>query len=76
MNVVKIDAKPNESVITLLKEQLEQAERGEIVRVGIIAELPGGEWQTSFSASADRRVDAAMMIELAMRRLGFLWSDR
>ena len=76
MNVVKIDAKPNESVIKLLKEWLEQAERGEIVRVGIIAELPGGEWQTSFSASADRRVDAAMMIELAMRRLGFLWSDR
>ena len=71
MNIVKIDAKPNESVITLLKEWLEQAERGEIVRVGIVAELPGGEWQTAFSASADKRVDAAMMIELAMRRLGF-----
>ena len=71
MNVVEIKSKPNESVITLLKEQLEQAERGEIVRVGIVAERTGGEWQTAFSASADKRVDAAMMMELAMRRLGF-----
>jgi hypothetical protein len=71
MNVVKIDAKPNESVITLLKEWLEQAERGEITRIGIIAERPGGEWQSAFSASADKRIDSAMLLELALRRLGF-----
>jgi len=61
----------NENAIAMLEQWLEDAKNGEVVSVGIIGKRSGGEWQTSFSSSDNRLEDAAMLIELGMRRLGF-----
>jgi hypothetical protein len=71
MEQVKIFApKPQLAVIEMLERQLERARAGEISRLGIVFEQPDGCWGSEFSRSDDSRVDAAMLIELAMRRLG------
>jgi len=68
-----IEQKPNQDVIDLLEQHLERARRGDITRLGVIYELKGDEgWGTAFSSSDSRREDVAMLIELAMRRLGFV----
>lgn len=58
-------------VVATLEAVLERARAGEVTRVGIVFEHPGGTWNSTFSASEDRRIDAAMLIELGLRRLGF-----
>lgn len=68
---IKATTPHNENAITLLEQWLEDAKAGEIISVGIIGKRIGGDWQTSFSSSDNRLEDAAMLIELAMRRLGF-----
>lgn len=62
----------NENTIAMLEQWLEDAKNGDIVSVGLIGKRPGGEWQTSFSSSDNRLEDAAMLFELAVRRLGFM----
>lgn len=66
-----IEPKPNQDAITLLEEILERAREGDIVSVGIVYDLQGGGWGSAFSSSNNHRQDAAMLMELAMRRLGF-----
>jgi len=61
----------NEDVILLLEQWLQDAKDGQIVSVGIVGKRAGGEWQTSMSRSENALEDAAMLIELGMRRLGF-----
>jgi len=61
----------NEDVILLLEQWLQDAKDGQIVSVGIVGKRTGGEWQTSMSRSDNGLEDAAMLIELGMRRLGF-----
>lgn len=61
----------NEDTIQMLTEWLRQAEDGELVTVGLVGKLIGGEWQSGMSYSTNRLEDAAMLIELGMRRLGF-----
>jgi hypothetical protein len=61
----------NEDVILLLEQWLQDAKDGQIVSVGIVGKRTGGEWQTSMSRSENALEDAAMLIELGMRRLGF-----
>jgi hypothetical protein len=61
----------NEDVILLLEQWLQDAKDGQIVSVGLVGKRVGGEWQTSMSASENALEDAAMLIELGMRRLGF-----
>lgn len=61
----------NEDVILLLEQCLQDAKDGQIVSVGIVGKRTGGEWQTSMSRSENALEDAAMLIELGMRRLGF-----
>jgi len=68
---IKATTPHNEDAIAMLEQWLEDAKDGQIVRVGLIGKRPGGEWQTSFSSSDNRLEDAAMLIELGMRRLGF-----
>jgi hypothetical protein len=61
----------NEDAISLLEQWLQDAKDGQIVSVGIVGKRAGGEWQTSMSRSDNGLEDAAMLIELGMRRLGF-----
>lgn len=61
----------NEDVILLLEQWLQDAKDGQIVSVGIVGKRTGGEWQTQMSRSENALEDAAMLIELGMRRLGF-----
>lgn len=67
----EIKRQPNQDVIDLLESNLERARRGEIIRCGIIYELGAQGWGTAFSSSTDSRIDAAMLMQLAMRRMGF-----
>ena len=61
----------NESCVATLEAWLEDARKGELVSVGIIGRRIGGEWQTGFSSSPNSAEDAGMLLELAIRRLGF-----
>jgi hypothetical protein len=72
MNVLEL-RKPdaNSEVVDLLERCLRNAREGVLVSVGIVALRNGGEWETSFSASPNALMDAAMLMELAVRRLGF-----
>jgi predicted sugar kinase len=60
-----------ESVIRTLEEMLDRAYDGEIESVEIIFSSIGGGWGTTASTSIDCRSSAAMLMELAIRRLGF-----
>ena len=68
---IKATAPHRENVITMLEEWLEDAKDGNIISIGLIGKRVGGEWQTSFSSSDNRIEDAAMLLELGIRRLGF-----
>ena len=69
---IKVTTPNNEDVITILEQWLEDAKAGQIIAVGVIGKRVGGEWQTGFSSSDNGLEDAAMLIELGMRRLGFI----
>jgi hypothetical protein len=59
------------SAIAVLEELLERARNGEINSIEIMFATTNGEWGTAASIGVDVRLSAAMLIELAMRRLGF-----
>ena len=59
------------SVIQTLEDMLDRANRGEIESVEIVFSSVGGGWGTTASTGTDCRQNAAMLMELAMRRLGF-----
>jgi len=61
----------NGDCIALLEQWLENAKNGELISVGLIGKRVGGEWQTAMSSSQNGLEDAAMLIELGIRRLGF-----
>ena len=69
---IKVTTPNNEDVIKILEQWLEDAKDGQIISVGLIGKRVGGEWQTGFSSSDNGLEDAAMLIELGMRRLGFI----
>jgi hypothetical protein len=62
----------NQEAIDLLESWLSEARDGNIITVGIVGRRTGGEWQTDMSRSDNTLEDAAMLIELGMRRLGFV----
>lgn len=68
---IKVTTVDNSDAVSMLEQWLEDAKAGEIISVGLIGKRVGGEWQTSFSRSDNGLEDAAMLIELGMRRLGF-----
>lgn len=73
MNAVEMGAAPraNGEAVRMLLKYLELARAGTLLRVGVIAETDG-QWTSEFSSSDDQRVDGAMLIELGIRRLGFI----
>ena len=68
---LKATTPDNGDCIALLEQWLEDARGGEIVTVGLVGKRVGGEWQTAMSSSQNSLEDAAMLIELGIRRLGF-----
>lgn len=68
---IKVTTADNSDTVNMLEQWLEDAKAGEIITVGLVGKRPGGEWQTAMSSSQNRLEDAAMLIELGMRRLGF-----
>lgn len=58
--------------IAMLESWIDMAKRGDVVSVGLIGLGANGEWRTAFSASPNGLMDAAMLMELAIRRLGFV----
>ena len=68
---IKVTTADNSDAVNMLEQWLEDAKAGEIITVGLVGKRPGGEWQTAMSSSQNRLEDAAMLIELGMRRLGF-----
>jgi predicted esterase YcpF (UPF0227 family) len=68
---IKVTTHDNSDAIEMLEQWLEDAKSGEVVTVAIVGKRVGGEWQTGMSSSQNRLEDAAMLIELGMRRLGF-----
>jgi hypothetical protein len=69
--LLKATTPDNGDCIALLEQWLEDARAGEIVTVGLVGKRVGGEWQTAMSSSQNGLEDAAMLIELGIRRLGF-----
>lgn len=68
---LKATTPDNSDAIAMLEQWLEDAKAGEIVTVGLVGKRIGGEWQTAMSSSQNSLEDAAMLIELGIRRLGF-----
>ena len=68
---IKVTTADNSDTVNMLEQWLEDAKAGEIITVGLVGKRVGGEWQTAFSRSDNGLEDAAMLIELGMRRLGF-----
>ncbi len=68
---LKATTPDNDDCIALLEQWLENAKNGELISVGLIGKRIGGEWQTAMSSSQNGLEDAAMLIELGIRRLGF-----
>jgi hypothetical protein len=68
---IKAVSPNNDNTIAVLEDWLEMAKSGELISVGLIGKRTGGDWQTAFSSSDNRLEDAAMLIELGLRRLGF-----
>ena len=62
----------NEACVNMLEEWLAQAKEGKLISVLMVGRLVAGEWQTGASRSENRAEDAGMLMELAMRRLGFV----
>ncbi|CAB4134716.1 hypothetical protein UFOVP274_50 [uncultured Caudovirales phage] len=71
MKIRELKKPVDDSTVTILREWLQQAEEGTLISVCIAGKRVGGEWQSGTSASQNGLEDAAMMMELAMRRLGF-----
>lgn len=65
-----LDAR-KQAAVEVLEDMLERARAGEIESVEIIYSSVGNGWGTTASESPDVRLSAAMLMELAMRRLGF-----
>jgi len=61
----------NRDAVELLEEWLELAKRGEIISVGLVGLGPGSQFRTAHSRSDNTMMDGAMLIMLALRRMGF-----
>lgn len=68
---IKATSPDNAEAIKMLEAWLEDARAGELLTVALVGKRVGGEWQTGMSSSQSGLEDAAMLMELAMRRLGF-----
>lgn len=70
------ETKQKQNALEQLEELRKRIESGETLRFGIIECKQGSDYSTSFSSQANKREDAAMLIELALRMLNFASFDK
>lgn len=72
MNMKVVDAKYiNKSAIKLLESILDQAKSGEVVAVTVVSEMSDTTYTLSASSSASRVATAGMLLDSAIKRLGY-----
>ncbi|MGI9143632.1 MAG: hypothetical protein ACR2IJ_10640 [Fluviibacter sp.] len=71
MNVVELPKRVNQDVVDILEQWLKQAKDGELQTVSLVSLRLDNSWQTAASSTSDNLRDCAMLIELAIRRMGF-----
>ncbi|MGI9142705.1 MAG: hypothetical protein ACR2IJ_05895 [Fluviibacter sp.] len=71
MNIVEMPKRVNQDVVDILEQWLQQAKNGELQTVSLVALRLDNSWQTAASSTSDNLRDCAMLIELAIRRMGF-----
>jgi len=69
---IKVASPHTQNAINLLESWLKEAKAGNVISVGIVGKRTGGEWATAMSSSDNGLEDAAMLIELGIRRMGFV----
>lgn len=73
--LVPAKTKINQECIEILEHWLTAAKEGQVQTVVVAGDTPSG-WNTSSSASLDRRIKAAMLLELSIEALGFRNPDK
>lgn len=73
--LVPAKSKVNQECVEILENWLEAAKEGRVQTVVVAGDTPAG-WNTSSSATLDRRVKAAMLLELSIEALGFHNPDK
>ena len=68
---VDVSKEIQEDVVKILERYLAKARNGEIISLGIVVDMRGGGYATTFSKCMDVRTSGAMLIELGLRRIGF-----
>jgi hypothetical protein len=71
MKTVNFPKQIHKETIEILEEWLQQAKNGEFKSVSLIAQRTDKTWQTGGTSSKDQVSEVAMLMELAIRRLGF-----
>ena len=71
LKVVTDDEVAKRNALEMVDELRERILAGDTVRFGLIEVRRGSAWSTSFSSGAEKLQDAAMLIDLGIRMLGF-----
>lgn len=75
MNIRAIEKKINESAIKLLEEKIKEVRSGSVVAVTILSEYDNSEYNFSMSTSSSRTQTAGMLLDAAIKRLGYGYED-
>jgi hypothetical protein len=71
-----VDAIQRDNMLESLNGLRARIEMGEVTRFGLIECRTNGDYTTEFTSAMHKREDAAMLLELALRLLGFLSRDK
>jgi hypothetical protein len=80
----KLKALPGKSVDALQRDNMLQSldalrariNNGEVTRFGLIECRTNGDYTTEFTSAMHKREDAAMLIDLALRLMGFVCKNK
>ena len=75
MKVVEIPRRINQDVVDILEKWLVQAKNGELDTVSLVGYRTDNSWQTGASSTDNNLRDCAMLMELAIRRMGFVMKE-
>lgn len=75
MNMKVVKTGINKSAIQLLEKTLESVKAGETIAVTIVSEFNNAEYSLQFSTSSTRTQTAGMLLDAAIKRLGYQYED-
>lgn len=67
-----VDAVAKKNALDTLDAVRKRVEDGTTLRFGLVEARANGEYSTEFTMATHKREDAAMLIDLALRLLGFV----